>query len=913
MALLKEGHWHALEADEAIRLLKTGLDGLSEDEARRRLAECGPNELKREKRKSPFVMFLEQFKSILIWILIVATALSAVIGELIDAIVIVAIIIACAILGFVEEYRAEKALELLKKLAAPTTTVIREGKEKTIPTRELVPGDIVSLSVGCSVPADIRLLEAVNLRTNEAPLTGESTPVDKHAKPLPAETVLPDRANMAFSGTTVIYGRGKGVVVGTGMRTELGKIASMVQVVKEEATPLEKKMAEIGKWLGIACLSACMIVALSCLLRGYTLLEMLIWGIALAVAAVPEALPAVVTGSLAIGVREMAKRNAIVRRLPAVETLGCTSVICADKTGTMTKGEMTVRKVYGNGITLTVTGVGYEPKGEFYYEGELMDVKSDNMLQLLFKAAALCNDAKLDVEEGRWVVRGDTTEGALLVVSIKAGLTKEELDKYPRAGEVPFTSERKRMTTIHSSPSGLIAFMKGAPEVVLGCCKWIYKDGQIRELDEKDRAEILRVNELMANEALRNLAMAYRPLDVTLEKVDEGIENNFIFLGIAGMIDPAREEVKDSIELCKRAGIGTVMITGDHRLTAMAIARDLGMLKGSDIVLTGTELDQMSQEEYERIVENVRVYARVSPEHKVRIVEAWKKKGYVVSMTGDGINDAPALKMSDIGVSMGVTGTDVTKETSDMTLADDNFATIVAAVKEGRRIFDNIKKYLSYLLRCNLAEIGIAIAATSLGLPVPFTAAQILWINLATDGLPALALGVDPADPDVMDRPPRNPKETVFTWDVKIYLIILPLLTIALVIPIFAYKWMVTEDLTKAQTAVFLTIILCELFVALSCRSLRMPIYRVGILRNRFLPIAIAISFMATFCIFSVPQLHAAFDVTWPEPIDWAMGVSVASVLFATMEMMKLVMHKLPQARRAKRIYLTAPRLTEGP
>ena len=896
-----------------MRVLKTGPGGLSEEEARRRLSEYGPNELRKEKKKSPLVLFFEQFRSYLIVILLVATVLSLILGEILDAITILAIVMACAVLGFVEEYRSERALELLKKLAAPTALAIREGKEQTMPARELVPGDVVILHTGDKVPADVRLIEAVNLKVDEAPLTGESVPVEKIVRVLPEETPVPDRVNMGFSGTTVTYGRGKGAVTATGMMSEFGKIAAMVQVAEEEETPLEKRMAHVGKWLGTLCLVVCGVVALLGFIRGHTILEMLIWGVSLAIAAVPEALPAVVTGALAIGMHEMARRNAVVRRLPAVETLGCTSIICADKTGTMTKGEMTVRKIYVNGEIANVTGVGYEPKGDFYRGEDKINPNKDAELMLLLKAAALCNDAKLAMEEDRWIVRGDATEGALIVAAAKAGMGKDELRKYPRVGEVPFTSERKRMTTIHTTPEGEnFAFVKGAPEIVLERCKWMCKHGRTEELTNKDRDDILKVNEAMAGEALRNLAIAYKQMEEAPTRADEEIEKDLVFLGIAGMIDPPREEAKEAIKLCKRSGIKTVMITGDHKLTAMMVAKELEMTGSEEgKVLTGTELDKMSDEEFERVVEDVAVYARVSPAHKVRIVDALKKKGYIAAMTGDGVNDAPALKRSDIGVAMGITGTDVTKEASDMVLADDNFATIVAAVREGRRIFDNIKKYLSYLLQCNIAEILVMLIAVFIVWPtteglrtiIPLTAIQLLWVNLTTDGLPALALGVDPADPDVMERAPRDPKESVFSRDVKTCLIVTPLIVTAILLVVFVDSLVASSIVTpelelRMRTRVFASMVFMELAIAVTCRSLKCPLYKVGVFANKFLWIAIASSVAMQLAVLYIPQLHPAFDITFPTFMDWVIVLASALLIFVVMEMRKAMYYRLHQTKK---------------
>ena len=899
-------NWHAMTPEEVMAKLQTSPNGLSEEEAARRLAEYGPNELVAEKKPSLIILFLKQFKSVLVIILLAAVVLSLITGwiktgsileaheELVDAITILAIVFACAALGFVEEYRSERALELLKELAAPTAKVIRDGKERVVLARELVPGDLVVLHMGDKVPADLRLIEAVNLRIDEAVLTGESVPVDKDVAPLPEDMPLSDRINMAFSGTTVVYGRGKGVVVATGMRTEFGKIAAMVQEVREEATPLEKRMAQVGRWLGILCVVVCVLVAVLGILKGYGPLDMILWGISLAVAAVPEALPAVVTGALAVGVWEMAKRNAIVRRLPAVETLGCTSIICSDKTGTMTKGEMTVRRIYYAGKMIEITGVGYEPKGSFFLlkSKEELNPLEDEGLALLLRAAALCNDAVLAQEEGRYVIHGDTTEGALVVLAAKAGLDLDELRAmYPRIGEVPFTSERKRMTTVHKTPEGAVhAYMKGAPEIVLEKCDYVWDVGGPRPITDEDRRRILAVNEEMARQALRILAVAYKPLEGELDKYDETIEmSDFVFLGLVGMIDPPREEVREAIELCKKAGVKVSMVTGDHLLTAVAVAKELNM----DIkrALTGAELEKLSDEEFGRIVEDVSIYARVMPEHKVRIVEALKKKGHVVAMTGDGVNDAPALKKADIGVAMGITGTDVTREASDMVLADDNFATIVAAVEEGRRIYDNIKKYLAYLMRCNIAEILVMVVAFLIGLPLPLTAAQILWVNLTTDGLPALALGLDPAEPDVMKRPPRNPKESVFTLDVKLYLTLVPIaITGALV---FTFAYFMVHGEAVARSVFFLSMILVELACALNSRSLTKPVWAVGPLKNRFLLVSVALSALMTIPLFYTPLLNDAFNVVPVDLNGWLWAIGLALAMFVSVELVKALVQRI--------------------
>jgi Ca2+-transporting ATPase len=832
--------------------------------------------------------------------------------EIYDAIVIFAIILACAVLGFVEEYRSEKALDALKKMTAPTAMVLRGGKEVKIQTSEIVPGDIILLYTGDKVAADARLVEAFNLKIDEASLTGESTPVNKNITALPEETPLNDRRDIVFTGTIVVYGRGKAVATATGMSTEFGKIAKMVQVTKEEETPLEKRMASVGKWIGIMSIGVCLFVALIGIIEGRDILTMIMWGISLAVAAVPEALPAIVTGALAVGMYRMAKVNTIVRRLPAVETLGCTSVICSDKTGTMTKGEMTVQKMYVNDQTIKVSGVGYEPEGDFLLEDKKIDHKDEDV-QTLLKIGALCNDAKLEkeTETERWTIKGDPTEGALIVAAAKAGLWKEELETdAPRIGEIPFSSERKCMTTVHLvSGKKKIVFMKGAPEIVLDKCTKIYSNGKVRKITEEDRTELLKVTEAMARQALRNLGFAFKELPESVATFDEKIEKDMIFVGIMGMIDPPREEVKDAIYLCKNAGIKVVMVTGDHRLTAIAVAKELNLLGENETegrVLTGVELDNISDEKLREMVENVAIYARVSPEHKMRIVKAWKAKGQVVAMTGDGVNDAPALKLSDIGIAMGITGTEVTKEASDMVLTDDNFASIVKAVKEGREIYGNIKKYLTYLLRCNVMEIIVMFVAM---IAVPYlagahevipdavialTAIQLLWVNLTTDGLPAIALGVDPGDPDLMEKKPRDSNESVWTTDVKLYLTVTPIMMSALLL--YGYlmyqPWLGQAQLTEARTQLLTAMILMELANAISARSLQYAVFKVGVFKNKFLWYAVLSSFALQMFILYTPGIQTLFGVSSPEPIDWAFAILFTAITFSSLEIGKYIASK---------------------
>ena len=904
--------WHAMEIEETLQKLNSKETGLSQEEVQKRLVEFGPNELKKEKGTSPLKLFLEQFEDILIIILLIATGLSLLLQEYVDALVIVAIVVACAVLGFVEEFRSEKALEALKKMTAPTAMVLRDGKEVKIQTSEIVPGDIILLYTGDKIPADSRLIETFNLKVDEAPLTGESSPVNKDVAVTAEECPVNDRRDMVFTGTVVVYGRGKAVATSTGMNTEFGKIAKMVQVTEEEETPLEKRMASVGKWIGILSIAVCLIVAAIGMVEGRNILDMILWGISLAVAAVPEALPAIVTGALAVGMYRMAKVNTIVRRLPAVETLGCTSVICSDKTGTMTKGEMTVQRIYVNDQAIKVSGVGYEPEGEFFLEDKKME-PTDEDLHTLLKVATLCNDAKLEkeTETERWIVKGDPTEGALVVAAGKAGLWKEELEKdAPRIGEIPFSSERKCMTTVHwVSGKKKIVFMKGAPEIILNKCSKIYAGGRVRKITEDDRTEVLEVNEAMAMQALRNLGFAFKELPESVATFDEKIEKDMIFVGIMGMIDPPREEVKQAIYLCRKAGISVVMVTGDHKLTAVAVAKELNLLGESDIegkVLTGEELEKMTDEQLAEKVQNVVIYARVSPEHKMRIVKAWKAKGQIVAMTGDGVNDAPALKMADIGVSMGVTGTEVTKEASDMVLADDNFASIVKAVKEGREIYGNIKKYLTYLLRCNVMEILVMFIAM-IGVPylagtheveagsvVALTAIQLLWVNLTTDGLPAIALGVDPGDPDLMDRKPRDPNESVWTTDVKLYLTATPILmTVLLLYGYFMYApWEGPAQLLEARTQLLTAMILMELANAISARSLKYTVFKVGLFKNKFLWYAVLSSLGLQLLVLYTPGVNTAFDVNPPRLIDWGYAILFTAITFGSLEVGKYIASK---------------------
>ena len=898
-------NWHSMKVSEVLRKLNTSPGGLSHKEVEERLRKYGYNELERAEKESPLKIFLRQFTDVLIIILLIATAISFIVEEVLDATLILVIVFASALLGFTQEYKAEKALEALKKMLSPMATVLREGKMEEVATKEIVPGDILILKEGDRIAADARLIEVINLKVNEAPLTGESIPVEKKVEPLPSEASLPERRNMVYSGTEVTYGKGKAVVVATGMNTEFGKIAKEVAAVVKEETPLEKRTKEIGKWLGILSLGVCLAVVLVSLLRAFIIqgvitakfaLDMILFGIALAVAAVPEALPAVVTGSLAIGMYRMAKRNALVRKMSAVETLGCTTVICSDKTGTLTKGEMTVREIYLARKTIEVTGVGYEPKGEFKTKDK-KELFNNEAFKLFMKGCILCNDSELIQENGTWKIRGDPTEAALVVVAEKAGYKTHEVRKqHPRIGEIPFSSERKRMTTVHVFPSKeKVVFMKGAPELVLERCAFIQDSKGVRKLTEKDRKEILKKNAEMAEKALRVLAVAYKKEQEIKSFDEKSLEKELIFLGLAGMIDPPREEAIEAIKVCKRVGIKPVMITGDHMLTALAIAKEMGIYHEGDVALTGEDLEKMSQEDLERIVEKVTVYARVSPIHKLKIVEAWKKKGHVVAMTGDGVNDAPALKRADIGVAMGITGTEVSKEASDLVLADDNFATIVKAIELGRWIYDNIKKYLAYLLRANLIEIIVLSVTVLIGYPLPLLPVQILYINLVTDGFPAIALGVSPPDPDIMQRPPRSPKESIFSKEVKLFYLI----TVFIQCPIFLYVFMTQAPLgispedpafISARATLFLIFIFCELALALTCRSLKYTVWEAK--PHKLLWASIIGNTVLTVILLNIPQVTQAFEVP---PIGWDVVeiiVIICIIAFASIEIIKYLLRR---------------------
>lgn len=882
---------HAKPIEELVSGFQTHLErGLTQQEAQERLRKFGANELAKEERASPITLFFAQFKNTLIIILLVATVLSALLGEIVDAVIISAIVLFCAVLGFVQEYRADQALNALRRMLAHTITVLRDGGEARIPSRELVPGDIVLLEAGDRIPADARLAEIHALKCDEAPLTGESFPVEKSSNLLPPDVAVGDRRNVVFAGTTVTYGRGKAIVTSTGMNTEFGKIAEQVSSVRGEASPLEKRTAEIGRWLGLIALGVCGVAIAVSIARAWMgdqlnielIVTMSMFAIALAVAAVPEALAAIVTGALAVAMHEMAKRNALVRRMPAVETLGCTTVICSDKTGTLTKGEMTARRVFVGGRTSEVGGAGYAPTGSFNPPLPL----EDDAVRLLLAGGLLCSDAVLSDDAGRWFVKGDPTEGALVVLAAKAGLQQHETRQdAPRITELPFSSERKLMTTVHRMPDGRhLAFVKGAPEVLLQRCVSAQRHDQQQPLTDDSRAQILAANEKMAKDALRVLAIAYKEVRADGPHDEETVERGLTFLGLVGMMDPPRDEAKEAVRICRQVHIRPIMITGDHKLTAVAVAAEIGIYREGDRALTGDDLSRMSDEQFEGIVDRVTVYARVSPMDKLKIVRAWKNRGEVVAMTGDGVNDAPALKHADIGIAMGISGTDVAKEAADMVLADDNFATIVRAIERGRWIYDNIKKYLTYLLRANITEVIVLGGVVIVVGPelLPLLPAAILYINLATDGLPALALGLAPPDRDIMQRPPRDPRESIFSRDVRL----LVLLGVLIECPIFLWFYFDNyAEIEVARTQIFLLFVFVELIISMSFRSLRYSLFQAP--PHKWLLLAIAWELVLFGALIQIPVVRETFGIRMPTWSDLAMVLAVSALVVFAIELTK--------------------------
>ncbi|MEJ2757880.1 MAG: cation-translocating P-type ATPase, partial [Anaerolineales bacterium] len=870
--------WHSLTIDDTLSRLETSLEnGLSGEEVKRRQADYGYNELKEAPPKSIWAKLWGQFNDFVIWLLIGAAVISAILGEWVEAGAIMAIVLLNAVLGIIQEQRAEEELAALKKLAAPEADVLREGMRETVPARMLVPGDIVLLEAGNYIPSDLRLLETFNLKVEEAALTGESVPVQKDATVTLAEDAsLGDRKNAAFMGTLVSYGRGKGVVSDTGMKTEIGRIAEMLSQVEEEVTPLQRRLDQLGKTLGWAALAICGLVFLLGWVRGNDPLEMFLVAVSLAIAAVPEGLPAVVTISLALGMREMIQRNALIRRLSSVETLGSATVIGSDKTGTLTQNEMTVTQISVDGRDIHLTGSGYRPEGKFLVDGEPIKIDDYPAATTTLWIGAMNNDAQLvyKEEDDEYRMIGDPTEGSIVVAAAKAGQDFQYLEKtYPRVQEIPFDSERKRMTTIHKvidpheedfSPfdegddlsDWYVVAVKGAPDVVLDLCsRYEQYNDEPADITDEVRERVLQANDRMALDALRVIAVAYKMVKTLPEELTpETIENDLTFVGLLGMIDPPRQEVTESLDHAKNAGIRTVMITGDYAKTARAIAETIGLLQPDHEVLTGKDLDQMDDPALEEKIREVDVFARVSPEHKVRIVRALRANHEIVAMTGDGVNDAPALKQADIGVAMGITGTDVAKETADMVLTDDNYSSIVSAIEQGRVIYSNIRKFVFYLLSCNLAEIATIFLAIAFKLPSPLNPIQLLWLNLVTDGAPALALGMEKGDPDIMDQPPRPAKEPIINKLMRTGIVVqtIAITTVTLgAYLIGLYHWPVSHGNLNdtAATMAFITLSFSELLRAFTARSERDPLLKIGVFKNKTMNWAVLASLVLLLAV----------------------------------------------------------------
>ncbi len=875
--------WHRVQTKEVLEGLDSAIEGLSADEAARRLERYGPNELEEKKRQTPFGMFLEQFRDFMILVLIAAAVIAGFIGEPSDAIAIVIIVILNAAIGFVQEYRAQKAMEALRKMAGATATVMRDGMPTTVRAAEIVPGDIVTLEAGNIVPADLRLTETVNLKVSEASLTGESIPVEKHSEPLAEEELgLSDRKNMSYRGTHVTYGRATGVATATGMETELGRIALMLQDAGEMKTPLQKRLAAFGQKLAMAVLVICAVILMVGIVRGEEPLMMLLTAISLAVAAIPEALPAVVTISLALGAKKLVRQNALIRKLPAVETLGSVTYICSDKTGTLTLNRMSVEEIYVDGALQKNGSIRPADFGKLY-EG------SPSAEEYFMAGLGLCNDTQADAD-GNLI--GDPTETALYAMAATNGFERKILEnRFPRVAEIPFDSERKCMSTFHDFSRAkalgrFVSFTKGALDVLLPKSVNVLTSQGLMPLNA---AELERINEAMAADGMRILCLCIRlwddlPIPVSPEQAEEGLT----ILGLAGLMDPPREEAKEAIGLCKRAGIKPVMITGDHPLTAEAIARRLGLFNShSRATVTGRELERMSDEEFEERVEHIRVYARVAPEQKLKIVRALQERGQFVAMTGDGVNDAPALKRADIGIAMGITGTDVSKESADMILLDDNFATIVNAVKAGRRIFDNIRKFIKYTMTSNSGEILTIFLAPFFGLPIPLLAIHILWINLVTDGLPGLALTAEPAEKGIMNKPPRHPDESIFAHGLGIHIVWVGLLMAF--VAIFTQAWAIETGHGHWQTMVFTVLCLSQMGHVLAIRSESESLFSQGLFSNKPLVGAIALTFALQMATIYVPFLNPVFNT---EPLTWSellITLLLSSVVFIAVEIEKWV------------------------
>jgi Ca2+-transporting ATPase len=861
--------------------------GLSEQQAAERLAQYGPNKLAEGKRAGPLKIFLDQFKNIMVLVLLAAAVISGLTHDLTDTFVILAIAVINAVIGFLQEYQADQAMAALKRLSQPLAKVVREGKVLEISSESLVPGDIILIEAGARIPADVRILEAASLRIEESSLTGESLPVEKTLRPLGSDVSLADRSNMAFLGTTCVYGRGRGLVAATGMDTQLGRIASSIQTLKDGQTPLQQRLAGLARILALATVALCAVIFLAGWLHGIEVKVMLLTAISLAVAAIPESLPAVITIVLSVGVQKMARRKALVKKLPAVETLGSVSVICSDKTGTLTQNQMTVTRLFCDGTVHQVSGAGYQPEGDI--SPPLGSGAGGEVLRQLLQAACLCNDATLFQEKsgGAWNISGDPTEGALLTAAAKAGLWREALERQlPRAAELPFDSERKMMTTVHRTPEGrFICYVKGAMDSLERRC---------RDFPQSAAA----ANQQLADSGHRMLAFAFKMLEELPEELmPEDLENNLHFLGLAAMIDPPREEARAAVALCRSAGIRPVMITGDHPATAAAIARSLGISSPGDLHLTGAELKEMELTALAERIDRISLFARVSPEDKIKIVQALQSRGRIVAMTGDGVNDAPALRGADIGIAMGITGTDVSKEASDMVLLDDNFATIVSAVAEGRRIYDNIRKFVRYMLGTNLGEVATMFGGIMLNLPLPLLPIQILWINLVTDSLPALALSNEPAEPDIMARPPRPARESLFAHGLWLQVLWSGLLMAAGCL--WMFSWAIerhlaggqsrTEAETAARTMVFLTMAFYQLFNALAIRSDRRSLFALKPSGNWYLYGAVLLTALLQLGAIYLPVLQPVFKTVPVGGADLAVAAGVSGTILLAVELEKML------------------------
>lgn len=875
--------WYELKSEEVERHVNTDYDqGLTGKEVKSRIQKFGYNELQEAEKPNMFLLFLEQFKDFMVLVLLAATLISGLLGEYIDAIAIIAIVIINAFLGFFQERKAEKSLQALKELSAPQVMALRDRAWVKIPSKELVVGDVVKFTSGDRISADLRIIHSNSLEIEESALTGESVPVQKRTEPISGTNIgLGDQENMAFMGTMVTRGSGVGVVVGTGMKTAMGQIADLLQSAEVMITPLQRKLEQLGKILITVALALTVVVVLLGVMQGQDVYSMFLAGVSLAVAAIPEGLPAIVTVALSLGVQRMIKNNAIVRKLPAVETLGCASVICSDKTGTMTQNKMTVTHLWSGGTTWNVTGTGYEPSGRFY-EGE-QDVNPSEVksLQQLLTFGLLCNNAELKQKKNDFILDGDPTEGALVVSAMKAGMTRKLLEEqFIIEKEFPFDSSRKMMSVVVRDTNGKrFVVTKGAPDVLIQNSESILWDHKQQFLSNRLKEEVETAIENLGRQALRTIAIAFKALGPSQTVYSEAdAESNLIFIGLQGMIDPPRPEVKQAVIECREAGIKTVMITGDHIVTAKAIAKQLEILPENGKVIQGSELSDMTDEELESIVEDVYVFARVSPEHKLKIVRALQKNGHIVAMTGDGVNDAPAIKASDIGIAMGITGTDVAKEASSLVLLDDNFATIKAAIKEGRNIYENIRKFIRYLLASNVGEILVMLFAMLLALPLPLVPIQILWVNLVTDGLPAMALGLDQAESDVMKRVPRSPKEGVFArklgWKIISRGFLIGIVTLIAFMIVYNRQ---PDDLMYAQTIAFATLVMAQLIHVFDCRSERSVFHR-NPFENKYLVFAVISSILLMLVVIYFPPLQPIFHTTAIALRDWLLILGLSAI-----------------------------------